>query len=91
VASGARVVDDMIPQRVGFAGCKAATGETGSGSVYQFVHGSRTLASYNASLGGTADRKAFFREALSQLRFTYRSQYSAAAVIAYFRAGFVAR
>lgn len=48
----------------------------------------RTIATYNQSLGGAASHDAFMAEARKQSRANWRTQYTAAAAIAYIRAGF---
>ena len=48
----------------------------------------RTVASYNASLGGKNDFAAFASEVRKQSKTNWRKQYGAEAVIAYFRSGF---
>jgi hypothetical protein len=81
----------LIPQQVGFDGWQDATGETGSGDEIEFEDPTRTLAKYNESLGGDADREEFFLEAIKQSKFSYREDYTAAAVIEYFREGFTVK
>jgi hypothetical protein len=53
-----------------------------------FVDPDRTVATYNASLGGKNSFEAFADEVRKQSKTNWRKQYSAEAVIAYFRAGF---
>lgn len=48
----------------------------------------RTVATYNASLGGKNDFQAFANEVRKQSKNNWRKQYGADAVIAYFRGGF---
>jgi hypothetical protein len=48
----------------------------------------RTFASYNASLGGVATFDAFAIEVRKQSKTNWRTQYTAPAIIAYFRKGF---
>jgi hypothetical protein len=50
----------------------------------------RTLASYNASLGGEETFEAFATEIRRQSKTNWRKEYSAEAIIAYFRDGFSA-
>jgi hypothetical protein len=50
----------------------------------------RTLASYNASLGGDESFEAFAAEIRKQSKTNWRQQYAADAVIQYFRDGFEA-
>jgi hypothetical protein len=78
-----------IPDPAGFAAWQAATGETGSDNDFVLADPSRTLATYNESLGGGADRDGFFLETIEQAKFRYRAAYGAASVIVYFREGFV--
>ncbi len=48
----------------------------------------RTLKTYNVSLGGNADTEEFMIQVLLQSRHSWRSEYTAAAVNNYIRAGF---
>ncbi len=48
----------------------------------------RTIASYHQSIGGTPSHDAFMAQARLQSRANWRVQYTAAAAIAYIRAGF---
>jgi hypothetical protein len=52
-----------------------------------FPDADRTVASYNGSLGGDATFEAFAAEMRKQSRSNWRDEYSASAVIAYFRDG----
>jgi hypothetical protein len=70
-----------------FAVWQKATGETGNDRAVTFADPERTLAKYNASLGGAPEREAFFLETIRQTRLFYRDAYGAPAVIAYFREG----
>jgi hypothetical protein len=67
----------------------AASGETGG--VYtqpSFPDPTRSPASYNESLGGTATLEAFLTEARKQSRLNWRPAYTARQANNYFRAGF---
>jgi hypothetical protein len=63
------------------------TGETGSDSPMTFVDYTRSLGSYNASLGGTSTTQAFFEAAAAQSKYRYDKRYTASAAIAYIREG----
>ena len=78
-------VDDWID---GFNDWKTLTGETGNADPFTLPNPDATLAGYHTSIGGAASTTAFFDEALMQAKFQYRPEYSAAAVIAYFRDAF---
>jgi hypothetical protein len=54
----------------------------------EFPDPNRTIATYQASVGGAQTVEAFMAEARQQSKANWRAQYSAAAVIAYIRAGF---
>jgi hypothetical protein len=63
--------------------------EVGStATAFTFSDPTRSLATYNASLGGTATAKEFFRIAAGQSKYSYDTRYTAAPTIAYVRAGF---
>jgi hypothetical protein len=53
-----------------------------------FVDPDRTVASYNDSLGRTATFEAFMDEVFRQSKDNWRTEYTAAPVAAYIRAGF---
>jgi len=66
-----------------------ATGETGSSNAaVTYTDPSRTLRSYNQTLGGTASTEEFMAEALNQSRQNWRPEYTACAVNNYIREGF---
>jgi hypothetical protein len=68
---------------------KALVGDTTSTATQaSYVDPNRTIATYMTSIGGTASLDAFMAEARLQSRQNWRPQYTAAAVIAYIRAGF---
>ena len=83
------------PGLVGFSQWKLDTAARGvspnevgsSGTSFGFTDLTRSLASYNATLGGTAATKEFFRVAAGQSKYSYDTRYTAAAAIAYIRAG----
>lgn len=78
------------PNEVNFPGWVIKTGETGTGNAFTFKDPNRTIATYYKSLpGGIEDRDAFFFAALNQVKFNYRKDLTASAVITYFRKGFV--
>lgn len=54
----------------------------------EFPDPERTIASYQASIGGAASLEAFLAEARKQARENWREAYTAAAVNRYIRAGF---
>lgn len=72
-----------------FANWQSFSGETGNNNPVSWVDGGRTLASYHQSLGGTADDEAFFMAAMTQVRLSFNSAFTAPAFIAYLRAGLV--
>jgi len=54
----------------------------------QYPAPSRTIATYHASIGGSASYQAFLTEARRQSKSFWRHEYTAAAVRSYIRAGF---
>jgi hypothetical protein len=68
---------------------KAHVGDTtSSGTQDTFPNPNRTIATYHASIGGAPTLEAFLAEARMQSKANWRSQYTAAAVRNYIRAGF---
>jgi hypothetical protein len=66
-----------------------ASGETGSSAVQaSYPDPGRTEATYMSSLGGTPTMAAFAAEARAQSRSNWRSEFTAAAINTYVRAGF---
>ncbi len=57
----------------------------------QFVDPERSVATYNASIGGLPTFDDFIAQARRQSRWNWRSEYTAQAVNAYIRAGFASR
>ena len=57
-------------------------------SAGPFKDPDRTLASYNASLGGDESFEGFAQQVRRQSKANWRTEYTAAAVIAYIRDGF---
>jgi hypothetical protein len=53
-----------------------------------FMDPDRTVASYNASIGGVGTFEAFAAEVRKQSKDNWRQEYTAPAIIAYFREGF---
>ena len=84
------------PSLVGFSQWKLDTAARGvspnevgsTNTAFTFPDPTRSLATYNASLGGTATTKEFFRLAAGQSKYSYDTRYTAAAAITYVRAGF---
>jgi hypothetical protein len=72
-----------------FEGFKKAIGDTTStfGAV-KYPDPNRTIATYHASIGGTASYEAFIAEARKQSKSNWRPKYTAEAVNGYIRAGF---
>jgi hypothetical protein len=70
-----------------FATWVAKTGETGTNGPIAFIDATRSLGTYNGTLGGTATTQAFFEAALNQSKNSYDPRYTAAAANAYIRAG----
>lgn len=67
----------------------ALIGDTTSSAVpVNYPDRNRTIATYNASLGGPANHAAFVAQALRQSKALWRPEYTAQAVNAYVRAGF---
>ncbi len=67
----------------------AATGETGlEAKEIHYKDPSRTVETYNASLGGKADFEDFIAQVRKQSKTNWRKEYTAAAVNAYIREGF---
>lgn len=60
----------------------------GSWSAIKYVDPNRTLATYNQSLGGHEAVSAFLKAARDQSRHNWLGEYTAAAAMAYIRAGF---
>jgi hypothetical protein len=75
--------------RTGFAGWQSAAGETGSeAKQISYSDPTRTVETYHASLGKEATLAAFIAEARKQSKFNWRTEYTAAAVNEWIRAGF---
>jgi hypothetical protein len=71
------------------AGWVTASGETGAAAVQAvYPQASRTIRTYNQSLGGTASTAAFVAEAVQQSRHNWRTAYTAWTANDYIRAGF---
>ena len=67
----------------------AATGETGSTSTpVTLVDPTRTLATYNASLGGAGTFESFIARARQQSKGNWDARYGIDSLLAYFRAGY---
>jgi hypothetical protein len=72
-----------------FKAWTAATGDTGSTEEeVRFQDPTRTVETYNASLGGKATFEDFITQVRKQSKATWRKEYTAAAVNAYVREGF---
>ncbi len=72
-----------------FAGWTAATGESnGHFTELAYVDPDRSVGSYHGSLGKEATLEAFLEEVRKQSADNWRDEYTAAAVIAYIKAGF---
>lgn len=69
-------------------GWAALSGETGRAERVAFVDPNRSTGSYNASLGGVATHDALMAEAAKQSQQSWRPEYTAAALLTYFREGF---
>lgn len=70
----------------------AQVSETGSTSTpIQFVDAARTLASYNATLGGASTFEAFAAAVREQSSRNWRKEYTAKPIRDYFKAGFTLR
>ena len=61
---------------------------TSSATAGVYPDPNATIADYHASIGGAASYDAFIAEALLQSRANWRSGYTAAAILQYFRDGF---
>ena len=76
-------------QERSFDAWTAEMGETGAArGEIPFPDPSRTVETYNASLGGEATFEAFLTEVKKQSKTNWRPQYTASAVNDYVRAGF---
>ena len=64
------------------------TGTNRNSEDVEFVDPNRSVASYNATLGGAATFEAFIAEARKQSKENWRPEYTASAVNDYIRAGF---
>lgn len=64
------------------------TDDTSVAEAKRYADPNRTLESYNAALGGEASIDAFVAQARRQSKLNWRSEYTAAAFLAYLRAGF---
>jgi hypothetical protein len=64
------------------------TTSSNSTSSFSYVDPSRTVETYNTSLGGDASLSAFLVEARKQSKNNWRMQYTAEAIITYIQAGF---
>ena len=72
-----------------FAGWVSATGDTGSQAAQPYYpYPSRTIKTYNQTLGGAASTVEFISLALAQSRANWLEAYTAPAVNSYIRAGF---
>lgn len=78
------------PNNLSLAGWGSIVGDSGSTTLplNPYPDPGRTLASYSQSIGGQASHDDFMAQARLQSRANWRSQYTAASAIAYFRAGF---
>ena len=86
---GAMPESDWFASFSSFAEWVAASGDTGSETTQvSYTDASRTLKTYNQSLGGSASTEEFMLEALKQARYNWRAEYTACAVNNYIRAGF---
>ncbi len=76
----------------GLAAYRPFVGDTTSLSRrVQFVDPNRSVATYNASIGGLPTFDDFIAQARRQSRWNWRPEYTAQAVNAYIRAGFASR
>jgi len=64
---------------------------TGSYGQVAYVDPTRSVGSYNASIGGLATSDAFLSAARQQSQQNWNSNYTAASIIGYFRGGFARR
>ena len=64
------------------------TGTNRNGEDITFVDATRTVATYNATLGGAATLEAFIEECLKQSKDNWRTEYTALAVNWYLRTGY---
>jgi hypothetical protein len=72
-----------------FADWIATTGETGASNTrVAYPDPTRTIKTYNATLGGSASTQEFMAETLNQSRQNWRPAYTADAVNNYIREGF---
>ena len=89
-ASGGSPLFQLAGANLSFQALMSALGD--STSVYTLVNSypdpNRTIATYNASLGGGASLDAFMTQAGGQSRANWRPEYTAFSVNAYVRAGF---
>ena len=74
---------------VNLAAWVAASGETGAlAGIVTYTDPSRTLKTYNQTLGGTASTDEFMLSAIQQSRANWNPNYTACAANNYIRAGF---
>ena len=76
-------------QQGDLAAWKKASGETGSAKKVSFPDSSRSIETYQESLGETATMDAFITNLLAQSKYTWRPEYNAGAVNDWTRAGFM--
>jgi len=76
-------------QNVSYADWINGTGDTSTAlaAPIDYVNKDVSLASYNASIGGTATAESFIEDAKQQARYNWNPKYTAIAVNNYFRAG----
>src|SRR5262249_23975112 len=99
--SGNRYWDESAVQRGAYDGWLELSGTsysipqwqatvepTAQAKLVQYPDPTRTLARYNATLGGAATTAAFLDEVRQQSITNWRSAYSAVAVLNYMRTGF---
>jgi hypothetical protein len=72
-----------------FAAWKKASRATGSAKKVAFPDSTRSIETYQKSLGKTATIDAFISEALRQSKYNWRTAYTAAEVNEWIRAGFL--
>ena len=78
----------LAGSRIDFAAWANQTNDTSVVETKTYADPNRTLETYNAALGGESSIEAFVTQAKLQSKFNWRTEYTAAAFLAYLRAGF---
>jgi hypothetical protein len=78
-----------IPSRTTFSGWQSWIGDsTSTQTLVDYPDPDLTIADYDASIGGTGSLASFLAEARKQCRDDWRTDYTAAAAVEYFRTAF---